>query len=146
MPRLTKIAEEERRRRALREKIEDASESSVAETGKFSQISDVSGGMGKSETAVERVYESDGIKVVEKVIYRYTRKDPITLLDTNFNVRMPSSYLELLKRKFGEKGATVFCRIAILEKMEKEFPKSELDLLKFSELLDEQNQSLTKKS
>lgn len=134
MPRLTKIAEKAREQEALKEKVEDVSEPYIVDE------------RGRSETAVERVYESDGVKVVEKVFYRYTRKDPITLLDTNFNVRMPSSYLELLKEKFGEKGATVFCRIAILEKMEKAFSKNELDSLKFFELLDEQNQNLAKRS
>ncbi|MGQ9720205.1 MAG: hypothetical protein ACUVXA_02655 [Candidatus Jordarchaeum sp.] len=134
MPRLTKIAEKAREQEALKEKVEDVSEPYTVDE------------RGRSETAVERVYESDGVKVVEKVFYRYTRKDPITLLDTNFNVRMPSSYLELLKEKFGEKGATVFCRIAILEKMGKAFSKNELDSLKFFELLDEQNQNLAKRS
>lgn len=133
MPRLTKIAEKAREQE-VKEKVEDFSESSVAAL------------KAKSETAVERVYESDGVKVVEKVIYRYTRKDPVTLLDTNFNVRMPSRYLDLLKERFGERGATVFCRIAILEKMEKEFSRGELDSLKFFELLDEQSQNLAKRS
>ncbi len=133
MPRLTKIAEKAREQE-VKEKVEDFSESSVAAL------------KAKSETAVERVYESDGVKVVEKVIYRYTRKDPVTLLDTNFNVRMPSRYLDLLKERFGERGATVFCRIAILEKMENEFSRGELDSLKFFELLDEQSQNLAKRS
>jgi hypothetical protein len=133
LPRLTKIAEKAREQE-IKEKVEDFSESSVAAI------------KAKSETAVERVYESDGVKVVEKVIYRYTRKDPVTLLDTNFNVRMPSRYLDLLKERFGERGATVFCRIAILEKMEKEFSRGELDSLKFFELLDEQSQNLAKRS
>ncbi len=133
MPRLTKIAEKAREQEALKEKIEEVSDSYITDE------------RGKSETAVERVYESDGVKVVEKVIYRYTRKDPVTLLNTNFNVRMPSKYLDLLKERFGERGATVFCRIAILEKMEKEFSKDELSSLKFYELLDEQSQSLAKK-
>ncbi|MFB0560603.1 MAG: hypothetical protein ACETWM_05155 [Candidatus Lokiarchaeia archaeon] len=133
MPRLTKIAEKAREQET-KEKVEDVSESSITDL------------KAKSETAVERVYESDGVKVVEKVIFRYTRKDPITLLDTNFNVRMPSKYLDLLKGRFGERGATVFCRIAILEKMEKEFSEGELDSLKFFELLDAQSQNLTKRS
>jgi len=76
------------------------------------------------------------VRIVEKIVY--VRKDPKTRLDQNFNVRMPGSFLLLLKRRFGERGATVFCRLAILEKMRGVFDESELKDIGFFQLLEEQ--------
>lgn len=147
LPRLTKIAEKAREQKAIKQASEDI-KSSVTQSGEItvSKTSDVVGRLNTSGELVGLEHGPDGVKIVEKIVYRYVRKDPDTRLDTNFNVRMPSNYLDFLKGRFGERGATVFCRIAILEKMEKAFPKEELDSLKLFELLDEQKQNLTRKS
>ncbi len=146
MPRLTKIAEKAREQEAMKQRVKDVSESS-ATTGEkivIAETGDVSGSSAAGEKLVEVGSDAKGVKIVEKIVYRYVRKDPNTRLDTNFNVRMPSSYLNLLKRKFGERGATAFCRVAILEKMAKEFSRDELDSLNFSNLLEEQKQNLNR--
>ncbi|MHA1209544.1 MAG: hypothetical protein ACTSRF_10030 [Candidatus Freyarchaeota archaeon] len=146
MPRLTKIAEKAREQEAMKQRVKDVSESS-ATTGEkivIAETGDVSGSSAAGEKLVELGSDAKGVKIVEKIVYRYVRKDPNTRLDTNFNVRMPSSYLNLLKRKFGERGATAFCRVAILEKMAKEFSRDELDSLNFSNLLEEQKQNLNR--
>ncbi|MEM3585798.1 MAG: hypothetical protein QXO71_00625 [Candidatus Jordarchaeaceae archaeon] len=148
MPRLTKIAEKAREQKALKHESEDVSRPPITESSGVTvpKTSDTSGRLTIREDSIGSLeHGSEGIKIVEKIVYRYVRKDPDTRLDTNFNVRMPSNYLSFLKEKFGERGATVFCRIAILEKMEKIFSKEELDSLKLHELLDEQKQSLTRK-
>lgn len=88
----------------------------------------------------ERVSQS--VQVVEKIVY--VRKDPRTRLDQNFNVRLPSSFISLLKKKFGERGATVFCRLAILERMKTVFDESELRELGLFQLLEEQYAALSK--
>ena len=146
MPRLTKIAEKAREQEAMKQRVKDVSKSS-ATTGEkivIAETGDVSGSSAAGEKLVELGSDAKGVKIVEKIVYRYVRKDPNTRLDTNFNVRMPSSYLNLLKRKFGERGATAFCRVAILEKMAKEFSRDELDSLNFSNLLEEQKQNLNR--
>ncbi|MHA1604080.1 MAG: hypothetical protein ACTSWF_05490 [Candidatus Freyarchaeota archaeon] len=146
MPRLTKIAEKARKQEAMKQRVKDVSKSS-ATTGEkivIAETGDVSGSSAAREKLVELDSDAKGVKIVEKIVYRYVRKDPNTRLDTNFNVRMPSSYLNLLKRKFGERGATAFCRIAILEKMAKEFSRDELDSLNLTNLLEEQKQNLNR--
>ena len=146
MPRLTKIAEKAREQEAMKQRVKDVSESS-ATTGEkivIAETGDVSGSSAAREKLVELDSDAKGVKIVEKIVYRYVRKDPNTRLDTNFNVGMPSSYLNLLKRKFGERGATAFCRIAILEKMAKEFSRDELDSLNLTNLLEEQKQNLNR--
>ncbi|MBS7288059.1 MAG: hypothetical protein KIH01_04765 [Candidatus Freyarchaeota archaeon] len=90
----------------------------------------------------ERGKASLPVQVVEKIIY--IRKDPKTRLDQNFNVRLPSSFISLLKRRFGERGATVFCRLAILERMKAVFDESELKELGLFQLLEEQYAALGK--
>ncbi len=82
------------------------------------------------------------VQVVEKIVY--VRKDPKTRLDQNFNVRLPSNFIYLLKKKFGERGATVFCRLAILEKMKTVFDELELKELGLFQLLEEQYTALGK--
>jgi len=148
LPRLTKIAEKAREQEALKQAAEDVSKSSGTESVEIaaSKTSDTVGRLTTSGELVGLEHGPEGVKIVEKIVYRYVRKDPDTRLDTNFNVRMPSNYLDFLKGRFGERGATVFCRIAILEKMEKAFSREELDSLKLFELLDEQKQNLTRKS
>ncbi|WXG40673.1 MAG: hypothetical protein WED07_07775 [Candidatus Freyarchaeum deiterrae] len=148
MPRLTKIAEKAREQEALKQASEDASKSLSTENVEIANLktSDAIGRLTASGGLAGLEHSPEGVKIVEKIVYRYVRKDPDTRLDTNFNVRMPSNYLDFLKGRFGERGATVFCRIAILEKMEKAFSKPELDPLKLFELLDEQKQNLSRKS
>lgn len=90
----------------------------------------------------EREKASLPVQVVEKIVY--VRKDPKTRLDQNFNVRLPSSFISLLKRRFGERGATVFCRLAILERMKAVFDESELKELGLFQLLEEQYAALSK--
>jgi hypothetical protein len=147
LPRLTKIAEKAREQKAIKQPLEDTKPSGI-ESGEIaaSKTPNVVGRLNISGELVGPEHSPEGVKIVEKIVYRYVRKDPDTRLDTNFNVRMPSNYLDFLKGRFGERGATVFCRIAILEKMEKAFSKEELDSLKLFELLDEQKQNLTRKS
>lgn len=146
LPRLTKIAEKAREQKASKQVSEDAYSATQSSEIVASKAHEAVSRLNMSGELVGPEYGSEGVKIVEKIVYRYVRKDPDTRLDTNFNVRMPSNYLDFLKDKFGERGATVFCRIAILEKMEKMFSKEELGSLKLSELLDEQKQNLTRKS
>ncbi|MEM1657792.1 MAG: hypothetical protein QXK94_02010 [Candidatus Jordarchaeales archaeon] len=95
-----------------------------------------------SLAVTEKEKVSQSVQVVEKIVY--VRKDPRTRLDQNFNVRLPSSFISLLKKKFGERGATVFCRLAILERMKTVFDESELRELGLFQLLEEQYAALSK--
>lgn len=100
------------------------------QTGTFPSI-------GAEESSVSR-----SVQVVEKIVY--VRKDPKTRLDQNFNVRLPGNLISLLKRKFGDRGATVFCRLAILERIKNVFDESELREIGFFQLLEEQYMMLSK--
>lgn len=126
----------------------------VKEQEKYGQLSrppaplNYEGAMAHSQPAAslslvdEKGTSSLPVQVVEKIVY--VRKDPKTRLDQNFNVRLPSSFISLLKKKFGERGATVFCRLAILEKMKTVFDELELRELGLFQLLEEQYTALGK--
>ncbi|MBS7246911.1 MAG: hypothetical protein QXW47_01595 [Candidatus Jordarchaeales archaeon] len=127
----------------------------VKEQEKYGQISQPPAPLNYEEGAVahpqpaaslslvdEKVTSPLPVQVVEKIVY--VRKDPKTRLDQNFNVRLPSSFISLLKKKFGERGATVFCRLAILEKMKTVFDELELKELGLFQLLEEQYTTLGK--